>query len=160
VHEHPLHDAGAVRAAEMIGPGRQEQVEDFDQAAALDPVNQPQAELPAGRRPAYPRALLSPDDHRAGLPPVLEQVAEGDAKPQGQRPQRLDRRVAAALLEVRQRGLGDIRAGRQGGQRHPAGGAKPAQVRRDDLPHTGESLFLSFTLHASELYHRSNKMVR
>jgi len=52
VHEDPLDDAGAVRAAEMIGPGGQEQVEDLDQAAALDPVNQPQAELPAGRRPA------------------------------------------------------------------------------------------------------------
>src|SRR6516165_11344886 len=36
VHEHPLDHAGAVRAAEMIGPGGQEQVEDLDQAAALD----------------------------------------------------------------------------------------------------------------------------
>ena len=81
MHEDPLDDAGAVRAAEMIGPGGQEQVEDLDQAAALDPVNQPQAELPAGRRPAYARALLGPDDHRAGLPAILEQVAEGHAEP-------------------------------------------------------------------------------
>ena len=84
VHEYPLDDPDAVRAAEVIGPGGQEQVEDLDQAAALDPVDQPQAELPAGGRPAHPRALLGPDDHRGGLAPVLQQVAEGHAQSQGQ----------------------------------------------------------------------------
>jgi hypothetical protein len=160
VHEYPLDDAGAMRAAEMFGPGGQEHVEDLDQAAALDPVNQPQVELPARGRPAHPRALLGPDDHRGGLTPVLQQVAEGHAQPQGQRPQRLDGRITPALLQVGQRGLRDIGAGRQGGQRHPAGGAEPAQVRRDDLPDVGEGWFLSVIPHASELYQRSNKMVR
>jgi hypothetical protein len=48
MYEHPLDDAGAVRAARVIGAGGQEQVEDLDQAAALDPVNEPQVELAAG----------------------------------------------------------------------------------------------------------------
>jgi hypothetical protein len=138
-----------MRAAHVIGPGRQEQVEDLDQAAALDPVEQPQVELPAGGGPAHPRALLGPDDHARGLPPVFQQVAEGYAQPQRQRPQCLDSRVAPALLQVGQRGLGHVRAGREGGQRHPAGGAEPAQVRRDDLPDVGESLVWSLSSHAS-----------
>ena len=81
VHEHPLHHAGAVRAAEVIGPGGQEQVEHLDQAATLDPVEQPQVELAAGGGPAHPRALLGPDHHRGGLAPVFQQVAEGHAEP-------------------------------------------------------------------------------
>ena len=40
--------------------------------------------LPAGGRPAHPHALLGPDDHRGGLAPVLQQVAEGHAQAQGQ----------------------------------------------------------------------------
>src|SRR4029078_2272157 len=87
-------------------------------------------------------------------------VLEGEAEPQGQRRQRLDGRVAPALLQVGQRGLGHVRAGREGGQRHPAGGAEPTHVRRDDLPDGGESLSRSLISHASELYQQSNKMVR
>jgi hypothetical protein len=140
VHEHPLDHAGTVRAAEVIGPGGQEQVEDLDQAAPLDPVEQPQVELTAGGGSAHPRALLGPDDHHSGLAPVFQQVTEGHAEPQGQRPQRLDGRIAPALLQVRQRGLGHIRAGREGSQGHPAGGAEPTQVRGDDVPDVGEGL--------------------
>jgi hypothetical protein len=33
VHQHPLDDAAAVRFADIFGPGRQEHVEDFDEAA-------------------------------------------------------------------------------------------------------------------------------
>ena len=131
-----------------------------DQAAALDPVKQPQVELAAGGGPAHPRALLGPDDHARGLPPVFQQVAKGYAEPQGQRPQRLDGRVAPALLQVGQRGLGHVRTGCEGSQRHPAGGAEPPQVRRDDLPDIGESLVGSLVPHASELYQQSNKMVQ
>ena len=160
VHEHPLDHAAAVRTAKMLGPGGQEHVEYLDQAAALDPVEQPQVELPALGRPAHPRALLRPDHDRGSLAAVLEQVAEGHAEPEGQRPQRLDGRIAAALLQVCQRGLRDIRAGRQGCQRHPAGRAEPVQVRRDDLADVAERPFLSFVRHANEVYQRTNKMVR
>jgi hypothetical protein len=44
-----------VRAAQVIGPRGQEQVEDLDQTAALDPVDQPQVELTTGSGPAYAR---------------------------------------------------------------------------------------------------------
>src|SRR6185503_7520379 len=100
VYEHPRYHADAVRAAEVIGPGREEQVEDLDQAAAFDPVEQPQVELTAGGGPVHPGTLLGPDHDGGRLPPVFPQVAEGHAEPQGPRPQRLDGRVTPALLQV------------------------------------------------------------
>src|ERR1700691_3778436 len=144
----------------MLAPGGQEHGEDLDQAAALYPVQQPQVELPAGRRPAHPRTLLGADDDRGRLGPVFEKITERDAESQGQRPQRLDRRVAPSLLQVGQRGFCDVGAVRERGQRHPAGGPEPAQVRRDDVPHVGKSLFRPLTVHANELYQWSNKLVR
>ena len=60
-------------------PGRQEHVEDLDDVA-LQPVQQPQVERPAGLRPAHPRTLLRPDDCRGGFTLVFEQVAECHAK--------------------------------------------------------------------------------
>ena len=115
VNEYSLDDAAAVRATEMLGPGRQEQVEDLDQTTALDPVKQPQVELAARGSAANPRTLLSPDEHRSGVPPVIKQVTERHSERDGQRPQRLDRRVTAALLQVRQRRLGQVSASREGG---------------------------------------------
>jgi hypothetical protein len=46
LHQHPLDDATAVRFADIFGPGRKEHVEDFDEAATLQPVQQLQVERP------------------------------------------------------------------------------------------------------------------
>src|SRR5689334_2395961 len=144
----------------MLGVRGQEHVEHLDQPARLDPVEQSQVKLAAGGRPADPRALLRPDHDRSGLPPVFQQVAERHAEPDGQRPQRLDRGVAPALLQVGQCGLGQVGPGREGGQRHPAGGTEPVQVRRENLAHVREGPVRRFVRHASELYQWSNEMVR
>ena len=101
----------------------------------------------------WPVAVVFQGQHRPGRQLVagVPRAAQ-PAEPQGQRPQRLDRRIPPALLQVGQRGFRDVRAGGQGGQGHPAGGAEPVQVRRNDVRHIGEGPFRSVIHHASELY--------
>src|SRR5919204_2740094 len=64
---------------------------------------------------------------------LLEQVAEGDVEPERERPERLDRRIAAPLLEVRERRLRHARARGELGQREPPLRPQPAEVRPDHV---------------------------
>ena len=74
---------------------------------------------------------------------LLEQVAEGDVEPERERPERLDRRIAAPLLEVRERRLRDARARGELGQRQPPLCPQTAEVRPDhvdDRVHTNKTV--------------------
>ncbi len=109
--------------------------EDLGEAASLQPVEQAEVERAADDMDAVVGT------HELDLGPLglLEQVAEGDAEPERERPQGLDRRVAAPLLEVRQRRLGHARPRRKLGEREPPLCAQPAEVRPncvDDRVHT------------------------
>ena len=135
-HEHALDDPRPVRQPVVMAVERE--LEHLRQPAAMQPVEQAEVERAADDVGALVRA----HELDLRLVRVLEQIAEGDVEAERERPQRLDRRVAAPLLEVRKGRLRHPRARGELGEREPPLRPQPAEVRADrvdDSVHTNET---------------------
>jgi tripeptide aminopeptidase len=134
--EHTLDDSRPVRESVVVAVERE--LENLGQPAAVQSVEQAQVERPADDVDTLVRA----HQFDLRLLRLLEQVAEGDAEPEGERPERLDRRISAPLLEVRERRLRHARARGELGQRQPPLRPQAAEVRPDyvdDGVHTNKT---------------------